>query len=52
MDIDNGKQQLCYNETDCKINWLYYRMLLDTAKHEYVELQCEDVTFDLRIGCC
>ena len=37
----------------CKIesvifNWLYFRLLVDTAKREYVELQCEDVTFDVR----
>ncbi|RKX28946.1 MAG: hypothetical protein DRP71_16815 [Verrucomicrobia bacterium] len=48
LDIPGGGQQLCYNETDCKINWLYFRLLFDTAKREYVELQCEDVTFDLR----
>jgi len=48
QDIIDGDQQLCYNETDCKINWLYFRLLFDTEKREYVELQCEDETFDVR----
>lgn len=48
QDIPNGKQKLCYNETDCKINWLYFRMLFDLGKHEYVELQAQDRIFDLR----
>ena len=28
-DIRNGLQSLCYNETDCKINWQYLRLLID-----------------------
>ncbi len=47
-DVPGAQQQLCYNETDCKINWLYFRLLIDTARREYVELQCEDVTFAVR----
>lgn len=46
--IDGGEQELCYNESDDKINWLYVRLLLDTAKREYVELQSGPQTFDLR----
>ncbi len=46
-DIDNGYQALCYNETDCKINWQYARLLIDTEKREYVEMQCQDKTIDL-----
>jgi hypothetical protein len=45
--LPNGKQQLCYNETDDKINWLYFRMLIDTAKREYVEMQSGNSIFDL-----
>ncbi|MDR3218312.1 MAG: hypothetical protein LBU22_04915 [Dysgonamonadaceae bacterium] len=47
IDVPNGHQPLCYNETDCKINWQYLRLLIDTEKREYVELQCQDKTFDL-----
>lgn len=46
-DIRDGCQSLCYNETDCKINWQYLRLLIDTEKREYVEMQCQDKTFDL-----
>lgn len=46
-DVINGYQSLCYNETDCKINWQYFRLLIDTEKREYVEMQCQDKTFDL-----
>jgi hypothetical protein len=46
-DIRDGRQSLCYNETDCKINWQYLRLLIDTEQREYVEMQCQDKTFDL-----
>ena len=46
--VANGQQDLCYNESDDKINWLYLRFLYDTEKKEYVELQSQDQTFDLR----
>lgn len=46
--VADGKQDLCYNESDDKINWLYLRLLYDTAKKEYVELQSQDRVFDLR----
>ena len=46
--VPAGEQLLCYNETDCKINWLYFRLLFDTAKREYVELQAQDAVYDLR----
>ncbi|WP_262244945.1 DUF6772 family protein [Parapedobacter soli] len=46
-DVPDGRQSLCYNETDCKINWQYARLLIDTEKREYVEMQCQDKTFDL-----
>lgn len=47
-DIADGVQSLCYNETDCKINWQYGRLLIDTEKREYIELQCQDKTYDLQ----
>ena len=46
--IQGSRQELCYNETDDKINWLYLRLLVDTNKKEYVELQSRDKTYDLR----
>lgn len=46
--VPDGYQDLCYNETDCKINWSYFRLLIDTETKEYVELQSGDQVFDLR----
>jgi len=46
-DVPGGVQPLCYNETDCKINWQYFRLLIDTEKREYIEMQCQDKTYDL-----
>ncbi|MES2416669.1 MAG: DUF6772 family protein [Bacteroidota bacterium] len=46
--IPDGYQDLCYNESDDKINWGYLRLLIDTEKREYVELQSGSKTFDLR----
>ncbi len=47
-DIPDGVQKLCYNETFDKINWHYLRFLVDSKRREYVELQCNERTFDLR----
>lgn len=46
--IPDGYQDLCYNESDDKINWGYLRLLIDTEKREYVELQSGNKIFDLR----
>ena len=46
--IPGSRQELCYNETDDKINWLYLRLLVDAKKKEYVALQSRDKTYDLR----
>ena len=46
--VPDGYQDLCYNESDDKINWSYLRLLIDTDKREYVELQSGSTTFDLR----
>lgn len=46
--VPDGEQELCYNESNDKINWLYFRLLVDTQKREYVELQSMDRTWDLR----
>ena len=46
-DIPGAHQSLCYNETDCKINWQYLRVKIDTEKRAYVEMQCQDKIFDL-----
>jgi len=47
-DIAEGAQRLCYNETFDKINWHYLRFLVDSSRREYVELQCNERTYDLR----
>lgn len=47
-DIPGGEQKLCYNETDCKINWIYFRLLFDLETRQYVEMQAQDRIFDLR----
>jgi hypothetical protein len=46
-DVLGGTQDLCYNETDCKINWLYFRLTVDAHNRRYVEMQAQDQTFDL-----
>lgn len=46
--VPDGYQDLCYNESDDKINWSYLRLLIDTEKREYVELQSGSKVFDLR----
>lgn len=48
IEIENGEQRLCYNESDDKINWLYLRLTVDAAKRQYVEMQSGDRVFDLR----
>ncbi len=49
-DVPDGRQDLCWNETNDKLNWHYFSLLIDMAKREYVELRCADRVFDLR-GC-
>lgn len=46
--VPGGSQDLCYNESDDKINWNYLRLVIDTEKREYVELQSGDTVFDLK----
>ena len=46
--IPNSRQELVYNESDDKINWLYLRFQYDLDKKEYVELQSRNKVFDLR----
>lgn len=46
--VPDGQQQLCYNESDDKINWLYLRLLFDIGSRQYVEMQSGNRTFDLR----
>lgn len=46
--VPGGKQELCYNESDDKINWIYLRFLYDMKKKQYVEFQSKDKIFDLR----
>ncbi len=47
-DVPDGRQALIYNETDCKLNWQYMRLKIDTQDREYVEIQCQDRIWDLR----
>lgn len=46
-DVPDGGQQLCYNESDDKVNWLYLRLLIDFKQRRYLELQSMNQTFDL-----
>jgi hypothetical protein len=46
--ISGGEQKLCYNESDDKINWLYFRLVMDLGLRQYVELQSGRRIFDLR----
>lgn len=46
--VEGGEQDLIYNESPEKLNWLYMRLTVDIAKREYVELQSMDQVFDLR----
>lgn len=47
-DVPNGRQQLCYNESDDKINWSYLRLLVDLERKEYIELQSGSQIYDMR----
>ena len=33
-DLKDGHQKLIYNETDCKLNWQYMRLKLDSELRE------------------
>ena len=46
--LGDEKHELCYNETDDKINWIYFRLLFDLAKREYVEMECQGKVFNMR----
>jgi hypothetical protein len=47
-DIQGGRQPLCFNEVPTKVNWHYLRWLFDTRTRRNVELQSNELTFDLR----
>ncbi len=46
--VPSGAQDLLYNESPDKLNWLYFRLTVDVQRREYVELQSMDRVFDLR----
>lgn len=46
--VPGGEQDLLYNESPDKLNWLYFRLTVDVKKREYIELQSMDTVFDLR----
>jgi hypothetical protein len=46
--VPDGQQDLLYNESPDKINWLYFRLTADVEKRQYVEFQSMDKVFDLR----
>ncbi len=48
IDIEDGHQPLCYNEIPTKHNWHYLRFLVDLSNRTYVEMQCNERTYDLR----
>jgi hypothetical protein len=45
--VPDGAQDLLYNESPDKLNWLYFRLLIDVEKREYIEMQSMDRTFDM-----
>jgi hypothetical protein len=47
VPVPEGRQDLIYNETDGKMNWMYLRFAVDVRRRRYVELQSGDRTFDL-----
>jgi len=46
--VPGGEQDLLYNESPDKINWLYFRLTVDVKQRQYVELQSMDQIFDMR----
>ena len=50
--VENGQQDLLYNESPDKLNWLYFRLTVDVRNREYIELQSMDKVFDLRGVSC
>jgi len=46
--IPGGEQELLFNESPDKINWLYFRLTVDVKARRYVELQSMDRVFDMR----
>jgi hypothetical protein len=46
--VPGGEQDLLYNESPDKINWIYLRLTVDVKRREYIELQSMDRVFDLR----
>jgi hypothetical protein len=46
-EVPKGHQELCYNETATKQNWHYLRWLIDLSGSRYLELQCNDRSWDL-----
>ncbi len=46
--LPDGEQDLLYNESPDKLNWLYLRLTVDVDKREYIELQSMDRIFDMR----
>jgi hypothetical protein len=45
--VPNGAEKLCYNESDDKINWLYFRMKVNVIKKCYVEFQCGNSIYNM-----
>lgn len=48
IDVPGGRQALCFNETASKVNWHYFRWLMDLERRRHVELQVNDNLMDLR----
>ncbi|SDL65728.1 DUF6772 family protein [Tessaracoccus oleiagri] len=46
--LPGGEQDLLYNESPDKLNWLYLRLTVDVDKREYIELQSMDRIFNMR----
>lgn len=46
--LPGGEQELVFNESPDKINWMYFRLTVDVRNRRYVELQSMDQVFDMR----
>jgi hypothetical protein len=46
--LPDGAQNLVFNESPDKLNWMYFRLTVDRHRREYVEFQCMEKIWDMR----
>ncbi len=47
IDLEGGRQKLCYNEIPTKVNWHYARFDFDLATMRATHFQCNDRVFEM-----